>query len=795
MLHFQMNAYTLPFKPTALLMVFLSFVLHMVVVLQILMGGHRYFDILLYAAIAVVLPLCTAVILLPGGKDKSRLQAYRTAIIGSSSLAVAVVALMFSLASIIIWVGNISPDLWKPFLFTAVAAISLTHVLILVLLGFELKLGSMVLPINFLGNPKFREVAVGENEAAAMALVAILMAVQLDHKVPFFGTVIGLFKGLSNSPSAIIYILATVGGVLVVRVSLFLMDYSLLLANDKRQKTEETALVLVIAATFLVYFDVRFDSDVLHFLTIAGPANQILHAQGVPMIDTFSQYGLGPLLGTWLAFAIAGPNIHSANAIAQLHSFALYSCVLVCMYRITQHKLAALWLGFFAVAILLSGWWYGNYSMNSVPSSMGMRYLPSALVALSISMLNEKRSVSLPLVAAVTLSGLWSFEAFVCGAAIVSLFICLEFARSLDWRLLFRSIMMSLVLPVLLTVVIISIMTLLLSDNFPNFQPYFDFIMIYNMTSEFWALPASGQYFGWLAVAAAVGLTLSFLWYLALHSLKVRRYNVSGEMDTTSKLDIYTSLAIRRGVPLAGLTTVMSSYYVGRSVDFTLIISFIPFSAMAIPAFLALVSGLEPQDRTQKTICGLLGGVIALSVAFSFLGVFRSNGPYKPLISSLVTLDLAAIKTRFNERPMLDRLANPNYFDQTGLAQDALRAINTFAPEQDQLTVLLGLHPTTPWSVHSDMVLLLSGIGNRWPISYVLSDELSPARSEQILQYDAALKSGEIVIVRGDESLLGPLEAGILVNIRRNHALCRKLFDSGIVSVYSVSDEKDCTAE
>ena len=268
------------------------------------------------------------------------------------------------------------------------------------------------------------------------------------------------------------------------------------------------ALLALLMAVFVVWFDVRFNTDVLHFMTNAAPANQMLHAGGVPLIDTFSQYGQGPMLMTWLVFVLIEPNLHAANIMAQLHSMALHGCVLICMYRITRHKLAALWLGFFAIGVRLSGWWYGNHSLNSVPSSMGLRYLPCALVALSISLLNRDRQVSWLLNLSMMLCALWSTEILMAGVAITGLFLCPECARRPDIYRIGRSVVLVLVLPIAQAAMALSTMTYLAGGQLPDLRPLVDFLQVYNMTSEFWSIAASGQFFGWVAVAAASGLTL-----------------------------------------------------------------------------------------------------------------------------------------------------------------------------------------------------------------------------------------------------------------------------------------------
>ncbi len=775
----------------AILLVFLSFTLQATVILELLIGNSKYFDFVLYATITVIVPPAVAAAFLLTEEQTPR-RAYRTALTGSASLAVVAASCALIIFSVIIWVSGSNPSTWLPILYFVTAVIGLCHFVFLVILSLGLidrwNLSSV---LSFL-KLEFNSLTITEFGALSAALVALLFAFQLDGRVPLLGTIWGLFGGLQPSPGVGAFIFAVLVGVLVVLGAVFLIHYASLLPSAKRQRMETKTLFASLVAVFVVYFDVRFNSDVLHFLTNAGPANQLLNSGGLPMVDTFSQYGLGPMLMTWVAFVFGGPNLHAANAMAQLHSLVLYCCLLVCLYRMTEHKLAAVWIGFFAISVLLSGWWYGNYSLNSVPSSMGLRYLPCALVVLSISLLGEHRRSSLLLTVSVTLCALWSSEILLGGCAIVSLFICLEFAKNRKWTQLFSSTFWSLLLPLFLAASIVSTFTILTVNQLPNLQPNLDFLMIYNMASEFWSIAATGQFLGWVAIAAAIGLCLSIAWYLSLQGAFSGSQPPSDNDPVQDESGLTSTVMIRRYAPVAGLTIVMSSYYVGRSVDFTLIIAFLPFAVLVIPAFLSLLAQPNQDNSVRRFLTAALGVVIATSIAFSIPAVFRADGPYKPLIISLISGDFPAAMNRFTLQPMIDQEANPNFFDTTGLAADAVRAIKTFSRDGARPTLLLGEHPTTPWSVHTDMVLLLANVGNRWPISYVLSDELSPTRTQQILSAKVDLKPQELVVVRADETFLGSLEAAILKRIQEEYVLCRQSFESDLVNVFTISTAGQC---
>ena len=122
----------------------------------------------------------------------------------------------------------------------------------------------------------------------------------------------------------------------------------------------------------------------------------------------------------------------------------------------------------------------------------------------------------------------------------------------------------------------------------------------------------------------------------------------------------------------------------------------------------------------------------------------------------------------------------------------AIALIERFAPERKKIALFLGIHPTTKvWSVHTNAVLLLTGRGHRWPISYVLSDELNPLLQRKITGSDVQLDDGEVVFIRKDEKQLGALEAAIVEKIRAQSRLCPLTPSGTMVIAYKVST-RDC---
>ena len=71
-------------------------------------------------------------------------------------------------------------------------------------------------------------------------------------------------------------------------------------------------LLIVLAALPLLFFDFSMAVEPLHYLTILGPAVHLLNG-GTLLVDTFSQYGPGPVLTTLAGFAL-GPRRGAGGA-------------------------------------------------------------------------------------------------------------------------------------------------------------------------------------------------------------------------------------------------------------------------------------------------------------------------------------------------------------------------------------------------------------------------------------------------------------------------------------------------
>ncbi|MBI3699900.1 MAG: hypothetical protein HY242_05570 [Afipia sp.] len=739
------------------------------------------YKLAIYGATLTVLPFLSAAALLRTGRFEKGAAEFVDLV---TSSAVVLCALMLAAISIDVWhyaTPSATPASIIRVGLIAIAGLhaGLTAVGLSLPAGMRKRIATAMRFVLTLG---------GTVSRAAIFLFVVSAAMVLAFYVgtgnPFLNVAFGFIQGLTPRPGWVGLFLTAMLAAGSVSVC-----FQLLSAERDFQTRgsypffgrPSVALALSLAAIVYFYFDYKFDTDVLHFLTNVGPASQIVLADTVPMVTAFSQYGPGPMMITWATFLVTPPSFHAANILSQFHSLAFYCVIIICMVRMTSHRLAALWLGFFAVGVLLAGWWGGNLSLNSVPSSMGFRYLPNGLVVLAVSFLPAGRRQSWATFLAMTLSALWSFETLAGSVAVYGLFLLVACWRERAIAGFFTVALTGIAAPVALAVALTSCVTLLWAGAWPNYLAYLQFARVYNMTSEFWALDASGAFLGWIPVAAVLMCVLTLGWFFAFDAA-----------NNSSPVNWET--LVKRYVPMAALAGFMSSYFAGRSVDFTLIICFLPLCAIVIPPALSLLDRSISGERVSKQLAVIPVAIIFVALWFSFNALYRKGGPYATAISECVNyrrctpFGLAKIfAQRYPQRPMLDEA-----YDNSGLTHEAVALIERYAPQSKQIALFLGVQPRSVWSLHTNAVLVLTGKGHRWPISYVLSDEINPIVRQSILDADVRLQDGELVFIRSDESQLGPLESAIVAKIRSDARLCVLAPSGGSVTVYRVERSQPC---
>lgn len=542
-------------------------------------------------------------------------------------------------------------------------------------------------------------------------------------------------------------------------------------------RSENGSMLFLLAAFFalpFLFFDFSLAVEPLHYLTVMGPAVHLLNG-GILLADTFSQYGPGAVLSTLSGFALGPLSFGTANIVVQLGNLIYYALVLVFLYRACDHRYLAILLGLIAISFVQEGWDHGNGNLNIAPSPLA-RYLPTLMMVAAIALLKPPGRHSLLTVSAMVLSAMWSVETLVGTIAVQVVFLGALAIRERSWRRMSRDVLVAM-LPAIITLGAFSLVIYAQSAHWPRFDIYLRFLSVYNPLSDYWAKPRQSFYW-WIPMLVAIFLSLAHCWI----SILDRRTSQSANRQ------IYCL------IPMTALCLWSALYYVSRSIDYTLLIAFLPFAAVVIAQGQLL---LRTRLRGWVIYAGVLIGAFGVYQTF---GIWRPAGPYSFLLHECRDHDRctpAALRGRIEDRllarPALEAVGNQwaDYrLDNGGVLREATGLIGQYFAPGVPATVLLGRVQYV--SYLSDLALIYTGHWHRWPISFTFTDNLVPPLIQKIVATPVQLYEGEVVVVRRAEDTLEGVEREILAKIRADYHLCEIPNDLHQVTAYRISFRSNC---
>lgn len=230
---------------------------------------------------------------------------------------------------------------------------------------------------------------------------------------------------------------------------------------------------LAVCLSPLLLFSVQSAFDLDHYDAFVGPAIAVLHGR-IPLMDVFSQYGLGYLLFT-MAFLVL-PNTYAVCAsIVSLVNIGAFVVYLLILRILIKNPFQFSLIGIVSVF----GVYFSNeISMNVFPSAVGFRYLPAMLFVYFLiserdserNKLNEKVNFFI-----LCLNAFWSIECLI--------FYCL-IAGFYRWLMTYsiRSVFVSifrLFYQLLFVFLVFFTLYFLLFKQFPNYNIYLEHPLSY----------------------------------------------------------------------------------------------------------------------------------------------------------------------------------------------------------------------------------------------------------------------------------------------------------------------------
>ena len=289
----------------------------------------------------------------------------------------------------------------------------------------------------------------------------------------------------------------------------------------RARQWEIWALVAAAVVVLSLYDDSHF-TDFAHYAPLVGPAMHAMRG-GVPMVDTYSQYGFLPFVIPMGAFSVFEPTFGTAAVVVRFIDLAYVAVVLAILCFVSRRRLSALW--FFLPAVLVQLTSHntgadGMWNLHALPMTLGGRWLLPAGMALLLVATPARppwaRWVGLALIALASLS---SFEILAFTLAPWGYCLVLDSIRARSHAPLLRQVALALAAIAAAQVTMV-VVIYLASGALVDYRPYLDAVLQHRPSEESdWSMPFVPSYALWLPLVCTYFLVMAIGSYRAVRGL------------------------------------------------------------------------------------------------------------------------------------------------------------------------------------------------------------------------------------------------------------------------------------
>jgi hypothetical protein len=549
-------------------------------------------------------------------------------------------------------------------------------------------------------------------------------------------------------------------GVLWTAVGIWLRRHQGWMFPRKLPLLRGLTVALVGLAIAGLYDDGHF-VDFGHYAPLVGPA---LHAMrgGVPMVDTYSQYGFLPWFVLRVAFGVFEPTFGTAAVVVRGVNLAYLAVIAALALSVSRRSLSALW--FLVPAMLLAITTHnpgptGMWNMNSLPMTLGGRWLLPASMTLLLVSTRQQRSSSRTALVLLMLASLAGVDTLALTFAPWGYCRLLDAIRLRSARFFLREMMLAggavAVAQLALATVIYAA-----TGELVDYRPYLDLILQFRPSEEsHWSVPFVPYYALWSPIAFTYFLIMSAATHRALR----------GEFGDS---------VVERLLPVAVFGLGPLAYFFGRPQEGTLNIACLSFAVVAIGV--AEVVFLKPQRFGSAG--RVLYVVVFLAFSFAVADAFEHfMRPMKPSLGNATILrrcftdrgcELARVPERISlalHTQPLDPRTEVGYLvggprDGRARIEEATAMVRKLAPHAHTVGLLTDYTPSR--YADSDAAIALTvfmatGQWFPWQISTPFNDGRGPLITDRILRRIAATPSGLLVIVPNRRDGWAPINRSI----------------------------------
>ena len=356
-----------------------------------------------------------------------------------------------------------------------------------------------------------------------------------------------------------------------------------------------TLAALVVGLVILGLYDDSHYIDYSHYVPLVGPAVHWMRG-GVPLVDTFSQYGLLPWVVHRAAFELTAPTFGASAVVVRLSNLGFYAITFCILMTVSRRRLSAAW--FFIPAMIVQIIAHGDrlnimWNLNGLPMGFGGRYFIPASMVLLLVVGGEKvwtNWLALPIIMIASLASVeqLAYTLGPWGACLVM--------RSVRRRSIknFVAWVVLAIVGVVMTQIAFVASVYFSTGKIVDYGQYLDLVAQFRPSEEsHWSVPIVPHYALWMPVGASFFLIISMSAYRALR----------GE----------TSEAFfERLLPVAILGLCPMAYFFGRPMEPALSPVCMPFAVVIIQ----FAEKLFFNARRFGPVGPVLAAVVAASFAF-----------------------------------------------------------------------------------------------------------------------------------------------------------------------------------
>jgi hypothetical protein len=534
-------------------------------------------------------------------------------------------------------------------------------------------------------------------------------------------------------------------------------------AFPRSQRFLQVLAVTMVALVVLGLYDDGHYVDFFHYEPLVDPALHALRG-GIPMVDTYSQYGFLPWFIYYLSFSVLPPTFGTAAVVLRLINLAYFIVIVLIVVCASRRKLSALW--FLIPAFLIAVTSHdtgpaGMWNMHALPMTLGGRWLLPALMTLLLVLTQIQ---ALPRWAALTVlvpAALSSVDILACTLAPWGVCLMLDAVRARSPSMFFRWISLA-AATVVGSNVLFAAVVYLKTGAVVDYGPYFDLISQYRPDEgSFWSKPFVKDYAIWLPIGLSCFLVLSVA---ALRALR-------GEKQVT---------AAERLLPAAVMTLGPLAYFFGRPQEATLNIACLSFAVVAIGIAERIFCKASHPSMAWRVLSVVMMMAFSFAIADGFEHFMRPLDPSRGNASILRrcfteqrchpagvfhNVDLALNSQSLDPQTNVGgRMRLPSPFEEVKRVVELTEMVNRLAKDSRHVGLITDFGYEFGGNSHAISVTALMDTDrwHAWSVTSPFFDGLSPVISSKILQHVARTRDGEVVIISNRRNGLAPLNRSIL---------------------------------